>query len=128
MNSISKQPFVLLVDDYLSNLKYFGLVLRDLKIGEVLEASNFNEAREIIDTRGNGISLLITDYHLGEKNGGDIIRYIKEHHNNVKTVLITGHKYVKELAQDLGADGYVDKKDLEEGLREVLKDLGFLRE
>jgi DNA-binding NtrC family response regulator len=126
MSRISEKKPVLLVDNYPPHLKLFAIFLSEQKIGEILTAGSFDEAKEIIDQRGNEISLLITDYQLGGKNGGDLILYMKERHKKVKTILITIHQYAKELAQKYGADGYADKQYLEEGLRGVLKSLGFL--
>jgi len=125
MSRMPKEKLVLFVDNYPAHLDLFAILLREQKIGEILTAASFHEAKEIIDQRGNEISLLITDYQLGDGNGGDLIRYAKERCENVKTVIITIHEYVEQLAVKLEADGYADKKYLERDLKGVLKSLGF---
>jgi two-component system, response regulator PhcR len=127
MNGKSKKESVLLVDNYPPHLKLFAILLREQWIGEILTAGSFDEAKRIIDQRGDEISLLITDYQLGEKNGGDLIRCVKERCKKVKTVVITIHEHAKELAQKLGADGYADKNHLERDLNGALESLGFLK-
>ncbi len=67
MNGKPKKKLVLLVDNYPPHLNLFAIYLREEEIGEILTAGSFDEAKRIIDQRGDEISLLITDYQLGEK-------------------------------------------------------------
>jgi CheY-like chemotaxis protein len=53
--------------------------------------------------------LLLADYHLPNMKGSDLIRYVRQQHPAMRTVLMSGDPSVSYLAKDCMADGFYAK-------------------
>ncbi|MCM2324699.1 MAG: response regulator, partial [Oligoflexia bacterium] len=56
--------------------------------GEILEASSGNRAIELLRNNPD-IDLVICDYRMDDGTGGDVFRYLQEHHPSIKYILCT---------------------------------------
>jgi two-component system, chemotaxis family, chemotaxis protein CheY len=104
---------VLIVDDSRSMRKVIWKILRLLgfELGECLEASNGQEALEILE--GNGVDLVLSDVNMPVMDGLGFIRSLKEKGlcRDTPVVFITTEANEGRLKQlmDLGASGYIRK-------------------
>ncbi len=92
-------------------------------------ASTGNEAFSIINeyhTNKANIDLIITDYHLDDITGLDIIKHLHDIFPNSEKFILTGeseHK-IKEVEHDIAIKGYITKPwDFEELKNHVLSSL-----
>ncbi len=78
---------------------------------DVLSASNGLEAMAILDK--NRIDLLLTDYHMPEMNGLDLIRWVRgeEIYKHLPILVLTteGQRDVILEARNAGATGWIQK-------------------
>ena len=80
---------ILIVDDDLSVIDSFSLVLRDAGF-EVLTARNFGESVRILKSN-TPLDLVITDLCLPDGNGIDVITHVKDESPDTEVILMTGH-------------------------------------
>ncbi len=104
---------VLIVDESRSMRKVVGKILQLLRfeIGECLEASNGQEALEILE--GKWIDLILADINMPVMDGFGFIRSLREKNicGDTPVVFITSEANESRLKQlmDLGASGYIRK-------------------
>jgi len=105
---MSKFSSVLVVDDE----KYIRKIL--IKIArqkgfDVAEASDGLEAINILNT--THFDIVISDIKMPELNGFELIKKVKEEHQNTKVLIISGYgkEISKKEVQGCGADCYITK-------------------
>ncbi|HIJ75518.1 MAG TPA: response regulator [Deltaproteobacteria bacterium] len=104
---------VLIVDDSRSMRKVISKVLQMLKfeLGECLEASNGQEALDILE--GKWIDLILADVNMPVMDGVAFIRSLREKNicGDIPVVFVTTEANENRLNQlmDLGASGYIRK-------------------
>jgi len=104
---------VLIVDDSRSMRKVISKVLQMLKfeLGECLEASNGQEALDILE--GKWIDLILADVNMPVMDGVGFIRSLREKNicRDTPVVFVTTEANEDRLNQlmDLGASGYIRK-------------------
>jgi CheY-like chemotaxis protein len=68
----------------------------------VLEASNAEEAIQILKS-GQAVSLVFTDVRMpGALDGLDLARYVRTHHPEVPVLITSGHLPADEMPEELG--------------------------
>lgn len=81
---------ILLVDD---NKDFLNIVSNCLKYKNlninIMLSYNVEEALHKIDK--NEIDLVCSDYDMGNKNGLDLLKYLRNSNNNVKFIMLTGN-------------------------------------
>ena len=104
---------VLIVDDSRSMRKVIqkALQLSGFQVGECLEASNGQEALDILE--GNWIDLIVSDIQMPVMDGIEFIRSLRERDigRDTPVVFVTSEANQERLARlmDLGAGGYIRK-------------------
>ena len=87
-----------------------GIVSEMDFVNPVLISNTFQHAVELINFELPDIVLL--DIHLNDQQSGiELLTYIKSNHPTIKILVVTNRvsDYYKELCQQKGADGFVDK-------------------
>jgi len=115
---------VMVVDDSRSMRKVIlkTLQLSGFQIGEYLEASNGQEALDILD--GKWIDLILSDVHMPVMDGFGFIRSLREKDicRDTPVVFVTTEANEDRLNQlmDLGGSGYIRKPFRPEEVRALL--------
>jgi two-component system, response regulator PdtaR len=74
----------------------------------VLEASNADEALDLLNTEGHGVQLLVSDIRMpGKMDGVELAREIRVHHPQIKIVLASGESFSASHWGD--TDGFFPK-------------------
>ncbi len=122
---IASQMVVLVVDDnrrYRSQLKrMIGKVKTDATL---YEAENTETAVSL--AKQTNPSLILVDVALGDENGIDCARQLKQHSSQTRIILISAYPDQEFHRQGLkaGATAFVDKKNLDSAtLRQILDDI-----
>ncbi|MBF0588084.1 MAG: sigma 54-interacting transcriptional regulator [Magnetococcales bacterium] len=108
---------ILVVDDEPSILVVIASFLT--KAGYMVETvSSFEDAIHTLDNAQPQIDLVISDIHLGDKDGLDLLREIQNRRYNTLVLLITGFPKLETVqeALRLGAHDYMEKPVLKETL------------
>jgi two-component system, NtrC family, response regulator PilR len=101
-------PLVLIVDDEPDLLELVSLTLSRMHL-ETQTALNLAAARRLLQT--HSFDLCLTDMHLPDGNGLDLVAFIQEHHVSLPVAVITAHGNVESAvrALKLGAFDFVSK-------------------
>ncbi len=115
----SQSPKILIVDDEESMV--FGIQDYLSSYAECLGATSYDEAVFMLE-EDKDISLVISDIRMPDKDGFDLLMWLRENRPQVKVVMITayGSPSVRSLAKRKGAVRYLEKPlDLEQLLQVV---------
>lgn len=120
---------ILIVDDSKAALFMFEKVIRisGVPLGELYTAGNGKEAVNVL--KRHHVDLVMTDIHMPEMDGFQLIAYIQAHDTlkHIPVIVITTEgrdKYVQK-AKDLGAANYVRKPCQPEQVKHlILETLG----
>jgi len=94
-NNNGKKYTVLAVDDEENNL---ALVRRTLHSNyNVICASSAKEALNIIEEKGNDISLIVSDQKMPEMEGTEFLKQVAQQYPDIVNILLTGHSNVDIL-------------------------------
>ena len=119
---------VLVVDDSKAVRMILARTLRDLG-HEVMEATNGQEALEVIDTEKTSLSLVLADWNMPELNGFDLLKRVRQNPAlaSLAIVMVTTETELDHMAAALeaGANEYVMKPFTREILVEKLQLLGM---
>ncbi|MBU0984683.1 MAG: sigma-54 dependent transcriptional regulator [candidate division Zixibacteria bacterium] len=99
---------ILVVDDELAMRRSLAILLGKEQL-EVLEADSLSAAVSVLAEKT--IDLVITDLRIGDENGLDLIKIVKERHPDVESVLITAFGSIESAvrAMQAGAADYLTK-------------------
>jgi two-component system, NtrC family, response regulator AtoC len=99
---------ILVVDDDLAVRTTIAVLLRRARY-QVLDADGIRPATKLLGEQP--IDLVIVDLRLGDENGIDLIRIIKERHPDTEAILLTGYGTIESsvAAMRAGAFDYVTK-------------------
>jgi response regulator RpfG family c-di-GMP phosphodiesterase len=86
---MSDKIAILYVDDEEKSLKYFNMLFK--RDYDIFTAKNFSEVSEILDRPDIHISIVICDQRMPNKNGVDILIYIKEKSPYIIRMLTTAY-------------------------------------
>lgn len=121
---------LVLVDDHqivLDSLKILIESVADFKV--IAVANNGEQALQLLPHVQP--QLVLMDVHMPGMNGVEVTEKIKQHHPNLKVMMLTmsGDPLIIKQAIDAGADGYMlkstGKEELEHGIRAVCKGKTF---
>jgi DNA-binding NarL/FixJ family response regulator len=117
MKSIYK---ILILDDHTLILNGFKSILSGFPNFQVYDFSNFKKISDYIDN--NSADLLITDLHMPEISGQEVIKWIKSKDPLIKTILYTQtvNQRIFEECQALDVDGYLLKTETIEDLTTII--------
>ncbi len=80
---------ILYVDDELQACKWFA---RTIGTGyEVLTASSVEEAKAVLHTAHERISVVLTDFRMPGGDGTELLRFIDEEYGDIATILVTAY-------------------------------------
>jgi len=104
VNSFAREfTTILYVDDEELARKYFALSLEESY--EVLTAAGADEAVAILREKGNLVSILITDYRMPGRDGGDLLRQVEREFPYVVRILVTAYADRKLLLETVNSGG-----------------------
>ncbi|MDB5203177.1 MAG: response regulator transcription factor [Ferruginibacter sp.] len=101
---------VLIVEDAQLVLDRLFEIINELPcVAEVFTAIGYHEAIALIEEQEPGLVLL--DIHLPEKNGIELLQFLKQYYPAIKTVMLTNQATdnYKLLCEKIGADHFIDK-------------------
>ncbi len=110
---------ILVVDDNAEDREVAGGCLSDHGV-KAIYAQNGREALKILETRCP--DAVLTDLHMPEMDGLELVEYMRMHHSSVPVVLMTanGSEQAAVDALKAGALSYVPKKDLKTDLCDAM--------
>ncbi len=125
---IQDVPRILVVDDDEALLFAFKRIFRDVDVA-IDSADTIEETKALISHQT--YSLVITDLRFNDVNpegGLDIIRHIKHHCPDTRTVLWTayGNPEMEERIEEVGPDFHLKKPVPSERIRDIMRDIGVL--
>lgn len=116
---------IIIADDHMIVREGIKKVLeKEEEIKIIAEASNGEECLTKLEMYCPDV--LISDIHMPEKSGIDILKIIKERKMSVRIFLITAYTDIDDIVEsvDLGVDGYalknIDREELIQGLYEII--------
>lgn len=117
----------LVVDDSRAVRMILAGILRELGY-EVREAANGREALNVIADDKTGVKLVLTDWHMPEINGLELLLKLRQDPelSTLAVIMVTSDTEVDQMvaALDAGANGYVMKPFTKEILIEKLEMAG----
>lgn len=105
---MSDLPHILIIDDEIDLGEILGDYLED--DFECTICSNPVDGRELIKT--NAYALIISDMHMPDVNGFDIIEAVKQHQPETPVIVLTGNSQndpIVQEAMEKGAKGLITK-------------------
>ncbi|MBF0540939.1 MAG: response regulator transcription factor [Nitrospirae bacterium] len=98
-HKIFREGLKSLIQEYSDEFKILG------------EASSGSSTIKLIDETKADIAIL--DFSMPDMDGLDVLKKIKQNHNNIKTIMLTAHydPIIFNCAVDLGVDGFLLKED-----------------
>jgi DNA-binding NtrC family response regulator len=104
----SGKEYILIVDD---NIITCEVIRRNLEMAGfiIFTAHSVNDAIEILSRQD--IDLLITDYKMPQHTGLELIKYVRDHFQNICIIMLTGYGSINSAvaAMKQGADEYITK-------------------
>jgi two-component system response regulator PhcR len=80
---------VLYVDDEVLARRYFEHALRNEHT--VLAAASVDEAIAVLANPEHRIGVLVTDYRMPRRMGGELLRHVEQHYPHIVRILVTAH-------------------------------------
>ncbi|MBN1394346.1 MAG: sigma-54-dependent Fis family transcriptional regulator [Pirellulales bacterium] len=119
MSEVKEKATVLVVDDVPDTVE----ALRRNLVAEqyrVFTAPGVAEALAVMET--TPIDLVITDYKMPKMSGLELVRHIRENHQDMEVIMITGYPSVAGAVQAVksGAEEYLPKPFTDAELREAV--------
>ena len=112
---------VLLVDDSVVLQERLVSIIRECeKVTGIRQALNIDEAKSILSNEK--VDVLITDIKMPGGNGFELLSFIKQYYNDIKTIMITNYSYpqYRERADQMGAEYFLNKSDELDQLMPIL--------
>ncbi len=101
---------ILLVDDSkLVIQKLFEILIELDCVNSITEANSFHQATTTL--ANTPIDVVLMDVKIPGKNGIELLRFIKENHPSIITVMVTNEvsQSYRSLCKAVGCDHYIDK-------------------
>lgn len=100
-NDTVKPKKILYVDDEAMALKYFEKLVGSL--ASVLTAASVQEAKLLLDQRGNEIAVLVCDQRMPGARGNELLRYARDNHPSVVRMLTTAYSEMGEAIEAINS-------------------------
>jgi two-component system response regulator HydG len=111
---------ILVVDD---NIITCEVIQRNLEISgyHIFTAQSVNDAIQILSRRN--IDLLITDYKMPKHSGLELIKYVRDHFQDIAIIMLTGYGSINSAVSAMkeGADEYITKPFTDKELLNAVK-------
>ena len=106
---VHAKKVVLIVDDSPIVIERLKDMLSGLNLGSLIYCGSYSEAVELLNNKQPDITIL--DIHLPDKNGIELLRYIKKMHSEITVIMLSNQstEHYKKLCKTLGAEYFVDK-------------------
>jgi two-component system chemotaxis response regulator CheY len=119
-SSLKKVATILITDDEEDIRDMLCFCIKGMMPCEVLQAPNGLEAIKILSARP--IDLIICDYNMPSKNGGEVYKYILENKSQCRFVLCSSERTVdhSEFDNNVALFGQLQKPNMIEGLKELI--------
>jgi two-component system sensor histidine kinase/response regulator len=119
---------VLVVDDNATNRRLLAGWLSRWGMRPILAESGPAAVR-ILESSVEPIPLVVTDVHMPEMDGFELIQYIKSHMQSATIVMLTSGSYSGDVARsrDLGAEAYLIKPVRQKDLLQTIRRIPALR-
>lgn len=119
---------VALIDDskVMRSILRKSILMSHHEVGDFLEAENGLEGLNLIQANKGSIDLIITDLHMPELGGIEMLRKIKEAgENSVPIVVIStvGDAEMQETCKSLGARAFIEKPFSPEDIEKMLNSI-----
>lgn len=117
---------ILIVDNSLMIVQRLNVLLTEINcVNNISTAYTFEEARDKLSK--NTFDVVLLDTQLPDKNGFELLSFIKQNYPGTKTVLITNQasEVYRNLGKSMGADQFIDKSGEFEKLGEIIKEYAF---
>ncbi len=115
---------ILLVDDHAIVRDGLSLYFRSNEEFEIAyQASNGNDAIDVLEKKGDDIDLIITDLSMPYMDGVELVKTLKQKssfHKIIVLTMINEVHYIKELVS-LGVNGYLLKNSTQEEIIEAVR-------
>jgi len=98
-NKQKESALVLLVDDDLDILEVCELLLKDNGL-HVIPCSSAYQAIQAFHTHQEEINTVVTDFHMPDMDGLELIQNLRMHQPSLKSILISGD-FDKELPNNI---------------------------
>jgi two-component system chemotaxis response regulator CheY len=107
-----QQETILVVEDFIAVQQFLRETLESLGY-KTLGATNGNRAYEILEGHSQRINLVLTDYHMPDSTGYDLIKKIKANSQlkNIPIILLTAESNpdIITKAESLGISSWIKK-------------------
>jgi len=111
---------ILAVDDFPDTLELIRRILKQ-KGYKIITVTNVVDATKVLES--SKINLVITDLHMPEINGIELIKHVKENYKDTGILVITAYPSIKNAVESvkLGADDYLIKSFTKEELLQAVE-------
>ena len=111
---------VLIVEDDLSLLHLYEMMLKTFGFKVIAKASNGKEAMDIFLSLDNKPDVILMDHRMPVKNGLDTLVEILSCNSHSKIIIISADKSIKKKALSIGAVRFIEKPFSVDTLREEI--------
>jgi CheY-like chemotaxis protein len=119
-----QQETILVVEDFLAVQQFLRETLESEGY-KTLGATNGNRAYEILTHHGQGINLILTDYHMPDSTGYDLLKKIKANSDleKIPVIFLTAESNpeIIKKAKEVGFTSWIKKPYRSEVLLEEIK-------
>ncbi|GAA60392.1 response regulator receiver in two-component signal transduction system [Pseudoalteromonas sp. BSi20652] len=100
---------ILIIDDVKEIRDYLNQILTDLGFEDILESTNFNSAKPLMNEKSPNVIFL--DVDLPDSDGIDILEFINNTYPHAHVVMCSGHNSFENVQNswELGANGFIEK-------------------
>ncbi|MBI2236896.1 MAG: bacteriohemerythrin [Magnetospirillum sp.] len=107
---------ILVVDDNQNFCQVLRAILEGVGVADIAVANDVATAQAALE--GRGVDAVVTDWHVGQDNGLDLVRWIRTQPrlSRLPVVMLSGHETSRDLALAGGADQFMEKPISARGL------------
>jgi len=117
---------ILLVEDDRNTLSTIRMMLIEMGITQVFEATDGQKAQDFVDAEAAPIDLVISDWNMPQKSGYEFLVDLRAEQPDLPFIMVTGRGDANSVldAVDAGVTGYIKKpfslNELESKINTVL--------
>ncbi len=93
---------ILIVDDEIFALELIKRKMVNSGL-EIITCSSVKDAKELI-IQMKDIKVVVTDLHMADENGFELLRWLENQYPNIKKVIMTAHDYEGKYSEMLGVE------------------------
>lgn len=102
---------ILVVEDQPQAMMLITMILKELKTGQVITASDGAAALELLDQAERPVDLIISDWIMPHKSGLELLQEARRRHPDIPFVMVTANADARsiEAAKKHGVNSYITK-------------------